>query len=155
MLGIYANSRVRGPSAHRYYRIYLTAAQAANNKIAMCEIEFHDTVGGSDIISGGTASALEFYTGYDAGKAIDGSYTTSYQNSIGTGILPGWWKYDFGSGNDVIVVEYTIAIQYTGIPPKSWQFQWSDNNSDWTTVDTVSNQTGWTSGSAGKRTFTI
>ena len=63
----------------------------------------------------------------------------------------GWLKFDFGSGNTKVVKSYKITTRaYQGgtdakdSAPKIWTLQGSNNNSDWTTVDTVTNYAGWT-----------
>ncbi len=100
---------------------------------------------GSDVCTGGTASASEFYgPGYEAGKAFDNN-TASYWTNKGT--LPAWLQYDFGSGNEKRVSKYRIYFEnptsdYTH-SPDSWTLEASNDGNSWTTLDTRTGQ-GWT-----------
>jgi regulation of enolase protein 1 (concanavalin A-like superfamily) len=54
----------------------------------------------------------------------------------------GWLQYDFGAGNAQVVKRYTIAAANL-IPerdPKDWQFQGSNDGTNWTTLDSKSGQ---------------
>lgn len=145
-------------AAHRYWRFLFSASVSDPNYVTAGEIELHSTVGGADQTGSGTASADSEYTDWYASKAFadDGVNYTSQCWSSGSG-FPHWLKYDFGSGNDKSIVEYSIQTHnvesYLGDSPSSWEFQYSDNDSDWTTVDTQSGVTGWTVSSV--KTFTF
>jgi hypothetical protein len=54
----------------------------------------------------------------------------------------GWLSYDFGANNAQVVKRYTIADPdtLTARDPKDWQFQGSQDGSNWTTLDSRSNQ---------------
>ncbi len=52
--------------------------------------------------------------------------------------------------NGYVVYAYAAAGSYS---PKDWTFQYSDDNSSWTTIDTQTNQTTWTDGVGVKYTF--
>ena len=58
----------------------------------------------------------------------------------------GWLKFDFGSGNAKTVEKYTLSF-YNGATltraPKTWTLQGSNNDADWTTLDTQTNVPGW------------
>ena len=63
---------------------------------------------------------------------------------VGTG-TSGTLKYDFGSAlwaSD----EYTIEPQSPTRAPRDWTFQGSNNDADWTTLDTQSSITTWSVG---------
>jgi hypothetical protein len=65
-----------------------------------------------------------------------------------------WIKYDMGVGKKV--TEYTVQNQnntHTPRSPKNWTLQGSNDNSNWTTIDTVTNQTGWSQWQV--RTFAV
>lgn len=75
--------------------------------------------------------------------------------------FPQWWKYDFGhaghTGSPTADVKQILIRGSHNVPsgsPKDFQLQWSDNNSTWTTVLTVTGQTGWT-GASDARTFNV
>lgn len=87
----------------------------------------------SDIIGGGTISADTTYSGYPAGNAIDDNGTTLWVSDAGVA-FPHWIKYDFGSGVTKIVQRITIRGDSSRL--KDFQFQGSNNDSDWTTIYT-------------------
>lgn len=67
----------------------------------------------------------------------------------------GWLKIDFGSDNSATLRTYKIQVNNQPEPnraPKAWTVQGSNNDSDWTTIDTVTSQTSW--GNAEVREFT-
>ena len=94
----------------------------------------------SDLCTGGTASAVSVYGGgYEADKAFDNDSDTLW-HSAATG-LPFWIKYDFGGGVTKIVNTYTIQVRATG--SYYWidfKLQGSNNDSDWTDLDTQTGQ---------------
>ncbi len=55
----------------------------------------------------------------------------------------GWLKYDFGAGSAQVVKRYTVnsANLIPERDPKDWQFQASNDGTNWTTLDTQTNQT--------------
>lgn len=63
-----------------------------------------------------------------------------------TGGSPIWLKYDLGSGESETVIKYRIQAAYSpengrdAAFPSDWTFQGSNNNSDWTTLDTQTSQ---------------
>lgn len=64
-----------------------------------------------------------------------------------TTIKPAWLKFDFGVGNSEVVVRYTISAEDSSSRmdqyPKTWTLQGSNNDSDWTVLDTQTNVTTW------------
>jgi hypothetical protein len=87
-----------------------------------------------------------------ASRAFDDSISgTDYWNGDG---VPGWLKYDFGSGNEKTIARYTItAYSSAGYrAPKDFTFEGSNNNSDWDILDT---QTALSWGASEKKTFNI
>ena len=73
---------------------------------------------------------------------------------LGTNGGKDWWKIDLGSGNGRILRGYVVRVNAVPEPdraPNDWTIEGSDNDSDWTTVDTVADQSSW--GSAEARTF--
>ena len=102
----------------------------------------------SDVCTGGTASSTRWYsTSYDYNKAFDNSdstYWDGYRFEAGD-----WIKYDLGSGVTKVAAQYTIQIAST-VYPTSWKFQGSNDDTNWTDIDT---QTGQTFTSGEKRTY--
>jgi len=97
---------------------------------------------GTDLASGGTASAnLE---SKPASNAFDNINTTFWQKNGGP---TGWLKYDLGEGNAVPCDGYSVYYNGNGqLSIKSWQFQGSNDNLNWDTLDTQINHPIWTSG---------
>jgi hypothetical protein len=58
-----------------------------------------------------------------------------------SGAFPKWLKYDFGSALYAII-SYDI-LPYVGEAPTSWKFQGSNNDTDWTDLDTQTGISGW------------
>lgn len=157
-----------GGSAHRYWRIYITANDGDSSYIGFSEIELRATVGGADqtlgqAFDGAASASSQINTDNHPRNAVDGSATTSgWLSSSAT--FPQWWKYDCGNAghtggggsSTIAVAQITIAGSWNvpGASPKDFTLQWSDNNADWTTVLTVTGQTGWTGGS-DVRTFNV
>jgi len=89
-----------------------------------------------------------YYAWYAFNHSTDGWWTTT---ASGT---PWWIKYDFGSALYAVVkYTFTVSAAYATEGPKDFLFQGSNNDSDWTTLDT---QTGITwSAEAETKTFTF
>ena len=71
--------------------------------------------------------------------------------------LTGWLKIDLAAANAAIVRRYTLGMNvntswYANRCPKDWTFQGSNNDSDWTTVDTQTGETSWSGSEV--RTYT-
>ena len=89
------------------------------------------------------SASAEFGAGYEAFKAFD-HVITGNNKWLTPAVNPtGWIKFDFGS-TLYLIKKYTILIpdEATEInrAPKNWTFQGSNNDSNWTTIDTQTNQ---------------
>jgi hypothetical protein len=82
------------------------------------------------------ASADSEYSGHEAFKAFDDSVETYWSPSSGT---TGWLKLDLGVGRTMHY--YAITKYDTGNEPTAWTLNGSNDDSDYTTLDT---QTGIT-----------
>jgi len=137
------------PTGHRYWRIYITDNDTAGHTVAaVVEIQFHSgTTGyGADQTGSGTASVdSNAGLGQVASNAVDDELLDANANiwaSTNTA-FPHWWKYDFGSGNNVDVVGVSIIARGDGpdgvggtvnnMAPRDFDVQYSDNDSTWTT----------------------
>lgn len=69
-----------------------------------------------------------------AWQAMDSSTATYWQRAASLG-FPAWHKIDFGAGNAKTVTSYTLW-PYAAYELIAWKFQGSNNNSDWTDLDT-------------------
>ncbi len=100
------------------------------------------------------ATSGVYSSSYPAWKAFDSAVTGSSMWISETWETPAWISYNFGSNR--VINRYSITntngSSLTSRAPKDFKLQgW--NGSSWTTVDTRTNQTGWTSGVA--RTYQV
>lgn len=135
LINPYTYATASGPSAspHRYWRVLMDEDSSGNLMTALAafaEMEMREAVGGSDATGSGTASASSTFSGFTAAGAFanDGTTTEFATNSPG---LPGWLKYDFGSGVTKAILE--VAIQPRNAPnvnqaPGPFKIQSSDDN---------------------------
>lgn len=127
-------------SAHRYWRIYVNGGPGSgwvsSDYARIAEVELRTSLSGSDQTGSGTASVSTSYdpSSFGADKAFDNNTGTEWI-SDGTHTAQ-WLKYDFGSGNNKDIVEYTIRCSNAAGSLVNILFQYSDDNSSWTTVDT-------------------
>lgn len=113
---------------------------------------FPHNMSGSSTPSPYVASASSFLADFDPWKAFDGNYSYGQYCLLNSGTR--WLKIDLGSGNAFLAKTYSVRVNSVPEPnraPKDWVFQGSNDNSTWDTLDTQTNQTGWTSGQM--RTF--
>jgi len=98
---------------------------------------------GAYSLSGANMSVSEATYG-SAAELVDYDLTGSNFWEDDTSPYPAWCKYDFGSGNAKVVDSYTLSAGAENTRmPKTWQLQGSNNDSDWDTLDTVTNETVW------------
>ena len=95
----------------------------------------------ANLAFGGTTLA-SINTGSQVGgsdTAFDGNPASKW---FGWNSPTGWLQYDFGAGNEQVVKRYTInSADVATRDPKDWQFQGSQDGSNWTTLDTQIGQT--------------
>lgn len=99
--------------------------------------------------AGASFSESGFQFGSDAQYCFDNTEDTGWVSNTTTG----WIQVQFASS--VTCTAYRVQGDY-GTPtaaPKNWTFQGSNNGTDWTTLDTQTNQTGWSAGEV--RTYTL
>ncbi len=122
----------------RYWRIHVTETVSTNH--SYYEIEMRATSGGTDLCSGGTASASHNNsTAYKAFNDNGGDYWIS-----GVSGVDQWIQYDFGAGNEVNVKEIALKPREWYYAPKNFSLQYSLNGTDYLTVAEWSNVTeGW------------
>ena len=94
-----------------------------------------------DLCTSGSASANDSDGPYVASNAFDNDNNTCWSTNTG----PNWLKYDFGVGATHAVMGYSLFVKsdYPTYAPKTWTFEGSNNNTDWTTLDTQTNITTW------------
>ena len=146
------------PHTWRYYRLYITDNNGATDWIGVLELELMTSVGGTNIAVGnvtGTASGQNSV----AQLSFDGLYGSlqGWNYSFGN-VFPQWLRADFGVGKGQNIVQYKVGSYTTTNSTaarsiKDWLFQRSNDATNWETIDSVTNQTGWTFGES--RTFII
>jgi len=103
----------------------------------------------------GTVSESSYYPGRPGYNALDGS--SGPGNFWIANAVTGWWKIDLGSGFSEALVRYGITVPNTAPSPnrapKDWTFQGSNDDSNWTVLDTVTGETGWSQGETRYFTF--
>lgn len=81
--------------------------------------------------SGVASASSEFSSDYAAWKVFDDDSESRWADSVG---YPAWIKYDFGAGNEKIIVKITVKPYLAG-DIKNWVFSGSNNDSDWDQLD--------------------
>jgi|GEM_PF-3284638 len=100
------------------------------------------------------ASSSTSTQGRVASRAFDNS-VTNYQLDAWEASKPtGWLMYDFGTGNEKQIEQYTIT-KASGNEPRDWSFEGSNGGSTWDVLHTVIDAPKWTGGYAEKRTFQL
>jgi len=130
-------------ATHRYWRLRATAdcGNGNENYCAIGTLQLRTSIGGSDVASGGTPSADSTLGGFPASNAFDGNNSTSWIS--GSGAYPHWIKYDFGAGNEKDIVECAVAGRLDSSStwgyqsPRDFTLDYSDDDSAWTTLFTV------------------
>ncbi|SHN71816.1 Concanavalin A-like lectin/glucanases superfamily protein [Paenibacillus sp. ov031] len=94
-------------------------------------------------IPSGTVEASTTYSSYYAWKAFD-----RVNDSYGwlSNAITGWLKYTFPLA--ILVQAYTIKSgdNSTTRTPKTWTFEGSNDGTNWTVLDTRTNETNWSTG---------
>lgn len=131
-------------AAHRYWRIFVSAVNGAT-QTEICEVELRLAAGGADQCSGGTPTASGAVIGFGATNGFDNSPAASWKTN-GTNNV--WLKYDFGAGNEKDIAEVAIVAATEGptAAPKNFVIAYSDDDSTFTPLVTLTNVTGWTRG---------
>lgn len=127
-------------AAHRYWR-FVFPASAYNSVCGISEAELRTSIGGSNVATGGTASASSESSGsFTASKAFDGDHSAG-NGWMSQATASAWLKYDFGAGNDKDIVEVKLTTAdsyasgfYSGYFPMFGVFQYSDDDDSWTTL---------------------
>lgn len=132
---------------HRYWRVFCETNNGDASFIGIGELEMYETpYAGPNVLTGGTISASSVSSGFEASKAIDGTYHTGTGSGAWTSNTTGgtdeWLKYDFGSGVTKWITSVGICAVSTTSEhdrtAKDIRIEWSDDNSAWTTYWTDS-----------------
>jgi len=108
--------------------------------LALCVGSLSSALAQTDVTEGGTATSNGgIRTGEEPAKAFDN--TTSTKWCVIDVNLPVNLRYDFSGTTAYAVNSYTVASANDSPErdPKNWQFQGSNDGTNWTTLDTRSN----------------
>ncbi len=123
------------------------------------EVKFNLVESGSglDTTSGKTYSAGNANGSFPASKAFD-DLTGNNQAYVANSPTD-WIKIDFGSGQSITPIKYTMICwngdsnRNQNESPKTWTFEGSNDDSNWTVLDTQTNVPTWSN--LEKRTYTF
>ena len=91
-----------------------------------------------DITPLGIPSARsQFNAGHAPSFAVDDNFSTQWAGNASG--FPYWWKMDFGSGSEKVIITYTLRARNDGgweEIPEDWTLEGSNNDSDWDILDT-------------------
>lgn len=132
---------------HLYWRVnILTSAFGGNCGFA--EISMAATAGGSNELSGGTATAIGADSGFEATKALDSNTSTSWNFASSAG----WWRYQFAAPVQVLEVKITARLDAPTTSPTTWNLEYSDDGTTFTSLKSFTAAT-WTTGAT--QTFAV
>ena len=104
--------------------------------------------------SGYVVTASTEYSGaYLSYFAFDGSLVYDNHTWLTADVTTGWLKMQLPARKIPTSYNLTAGAVVTTRTPKNWTFQGSNNDSDWDTLDTVTNETTW--GVNEEREFTF
>jgi hypothetical protein len=140
-------------TAHRYWRINVTAAQSGT-QVSILRLELHSVAGGPNVasISGNWSASSQFTNGggytYNAHNVIDGATDNDMWAPVNG--VPAWIRYDAGAGSALVVSEIKMTARNDGgfwtQSPHTFGVQFSDDNSNWTSwlANTSNTAATWT-----------
>jgi len=142
---------------HRYWRLKGTEAGSYDGG-GLAEVEFKAEVGGTDVATGGTASAgsnragsLAEYAFNDQTELEDSNFWGGAAGSVAAGTS--WIAYDFGS--PVYIKEFSITAR-DGVESDHmwdrWSLEYSDDNVNWKARDFYVDEASWAANE--KRSYT-
>ncbi len=135
-------------AAHRYWRVLVN--DSPNPQAYALEIEMRASPGGPDVTSSANAIDGGSFTGYEGDKAFDNGGTGFSEGWWVNGASGGWVGQDFGSAQEVQELTYRGGSNTRS--PTSFDIQYSDDGTNWTTTDTYS---GLTWASYETKTFAV
>ncbi len=112
----------------------------------------------------GASSSPTTFLGGNAGNLFNNNFARNGTDNtrriiVAKANLPLIVDYDFGAGNEKTIDMYNVYCgpmqNYQKRCPKSWTFEGSNDNQNWTVLDTRSSETGWSANNADCRTKTF
>ena len=141
----------RPSGAQTDYPMYLVVGESAGSP-GLVDFAPHNMTANNAPSPYVTSASSSYSSTFYPYKAFNGTVgTNAYW--LGTGPWSGgsgsdWLKIDMGA-NAKSLVSYSIQVNTIPEPtraPKAWTLHGSNNDSDWTLLDTVTEQTSWGSG---------
>ncbi len=128
---------------HRYWRLVCRPTSDTAAFVAVTDLEFRKTVGGSNSATGGTAISSNLANqalAFDGSTLAVSAWTANVQAVSGGLPTVAWIGYDFGAGNPADILEVVIkgptnSLSGNSDPSyllRSATLEWSDNASQWT-----------------------
>lgn len=115
-------------SAHRYWRVYITAGLSGSGA-NIAELDLRSSSGGANLSLGKTAAASSTAAGpYLPSNATDGNATSFWDSG---GVLPCWLSVDLVTAANVVELAITVRPDAYTNAPKTFVVQSSDDNSTW------------------------
>lgn len=145
-----------GGFSGRYWRLFVTAS---NGGTFMIVSEWYLRFSGVDLTTSGKvydAESAVFST--TAAGLFDGlteNWFEGWATNAPSSGNPRWASIDFGSSVTVDEVALTVAGAPATESPRDFEIQYSNDNSNWTTAISVTNETAWTGGIAGIKSFVL
>ena len=133
------------PLVARYWRLHVNRVAAGGSAwVGFAETQHRETVSGSNVATGGTASASTTQGGTSAANALDGNPATVWNSSAPP---QQWWQYDYGSGITKQLVELLLTVRNdnANVHPKSFAFLASNDGTNFLPALGVGGET-WTLG---------
>lgn len=95
-------------------------------------------------------SSSAAFRGFDGNTAVGDGTNDWLTNAVATG----WLQYQFTAAKTIATYRITSGNGQAARAPRNFTLQGSNNGSSWTTIDTRTDQTGWTAGGE-TRTYTV
>lgn len=99
------------PIAARYWRYVKIGGPVTPGLNHVIEWEMHEALGGADVTGSGTASASSSFSGATLPANAFDNDTATYWGTVFNSTLPQYLQYDFGDGNDKLVLESRISMR--------------------------------------------
>jgi hypothetical protein len=129
-----------GGTPYTRWRAFFTDNWGSASFVELADVEFHPTVGGADITSGGTPS-VSSTSGLSAANLFDNNAATSMIFASGQ-VTNQWAAYQLGSASDVQEIVIVPADNTNGLDrcPKTIKLQYSSDGTNWFDHSTIVGQ---------------
>lgn len=131
---------------HRYWRITITDTNVASTGVtAIHELWIAESRGAGDATSTATVTTNSEQSGFEIAKAFDRNFSTLWASAAGS--FPRTITIDYGATaanwKSLNEIRMVVDAAWDDYAPEDFTFAWSDDNSSYTTVITVTNENSW------------